>query len=761
MRSRYFTAALAVVFSLGTVAAPAAAQERGSIIGSVVDAQSQEPLAATRVELVEAHRVEMTREDGLFAFPALAPGTYTLTVDRIGYAPLRATIEVKAGATSSRTMAMRVAAIQVDEIVVTGTIGERAGQDVLSATSVLRGAELERKLNGTVAATLADEPGVAVTGIGPTTARPVIRGLGGDRIVMLEDGVRSGDMSSTSSDHAVAIDPLTAQRIEVVRGPMSLLYGSSALGGVVNVVREEIPASLPEHVHGALIAQGESVNRGTTGGAFAVLPVGPWALRLEGTARRSGDVQTPAGTLENTDARTWNAAVGVGRQLGSAHIGASYRFFDSFYGIPGGFVGGHEQGVDVDMERHNARAELDLHDVAIFDEIRTTGSFTAYQHSEIEDNGEIATFFSQDVGALNVLGTHRGFGPVSTGAIGVAAQYRDIRTGGELRTPSTYDYNAAVFAVEELGRGPLRVQAGARFDFAHYEPRDTTAYVFVGGTRVPVRAREFGSLSGSLGVLYAFSEPLRIGVSVARAYRTPDFNELYTNGPHLAANSFDVGDPALGEETGFGVDAFVRYTDPRVRAELAAFRNQLDGYIFPSSRGRAEVGTSGGRPRFQYTNEDARFIGAEGSIEWNAAPRVIVEAVGSLVQAAFISPRADIPEFLDGDTVFTPASMRPPLIPPPNGRIAFRYETPGWFLGTGARLAAEQQRTGDFETPTAAYAVVDLTGGVRILHNGRMHTVTVGVDNALDAEYRDHMSRIKDLMPQPGASVSVLYRLAF
>jgi iron complex outermembrane receptor protein len=217
----------------------------------------------------------------------------------------------------------------------------------------------------------------------------------------------------------------------------------------------------------------------------------------------------------------------------------------------------------------------------------------------------------------------------------------------------------------------------------------------------------------------------------------------------------------LGAETGLRFDAFIRYTDERLRAELAAFHNQLDGYIFPSSRGRAETAESGDVPRFQYTNEDARFIGAEGSIEWNVAPRVVVDVVGSLVHAKFTSTRAAIPVLEDGDTTFVTAATHPPLIPPANGHVGIRYETPGWFAGAATRLAARQDRTGDFETPTDGYAVLDFTAGVRILHDGRMHSITLGVDNALDTEYRDHMSRIKELMPQPGASMSLLYRLAF
>lgn len=764
----------AVAFALAVAAlvpsGNAVGQERGTIVGVVAEAGGG-PLAAAHVELVESHRSETTGVDGSFAFTGVLPGTHTLKVQRIGYAPRQVVVQVNGSGPAEVRIELQVAAVQFEEIVVTGTITSRAGQDVLSPTSVVAAAELERKLDATIAATLADEPGVAVTGMGPATARPVIRGMGGDRIVMLEDGVRSGDMSSTSADHAVAIDPLTAQRLEVVRGPMSLLYGSSALGGVVNVVREEVPRTVPDHFHGAVVAQAQSVNTGGTIGGFGVVPIGRWAARFEGSGRASGDVSTPAGTLDNTDTRAFNLAAGIGRRIGTAHFGGSYRFFDSHYGIPDGAHEHHDgddeeeeeeahaHNVHVEMRRHSARAELDLHDVALFEEIEITGSYTNYTHREIEEGGEIGTEFFQDVAGLNVLARHGLLGPISTGAVGFSAQYRDIETGGELSTPSTRDYSAAVFVVEEVGTGPLRLQAGARYDFARYEPRGTTS-IDVGGVLVPVRDREFGAFSGSLGLLYEVSDPVRIGVSVARAYRTPDFNELYTSGPHLAANSFDVGDPELEAEIGTGIDAFVRYRGSRLQAELAAFRNQLDGYVFPSSRGRTVEGADG-LPLFQYTNEDARFVGIEGGLDWSVTERLVLEATGSIVRAEFTNDRAPIPVFEDGDTTFVEASRHPPLIPPANGRLALRYETPDWFAGVGGRFAAKQDRTGDFEEPTAAYAIADLTAGVRFLRGGRLHTVTLRVDNLFDTEYRDHLSRIKEIMPQPGIGVSVLYRLSF
>jgi iron complex outermembrane receptor protein len=266
-------------------------------------------------------------------------------------------------------------------------------------------------------------------------------------------------------------------------------------------------------------------------------------------------------------------------------------------------------------------------------------------------------------------------------------------------------------------------------------------------------------------VLWQPREDVRIGTSVGRAFRTPDFNELYTNGPHLAAYSYDVGDPSLKQETGIGVDVFARFTRERVRAEVAAFRNQMTNFISTSSRGRA-VQDEEGRPIFQYTNEDARFTGAEGSLEANLTRRLVVDGTLSYVRAAFTNDRADIPVFTvdeAGDTVttFVAASRHPSLIPPLNGQANVRWEDRRWFAGLGTRFAARQERTGDFEAPTAGYGLLNLTAGLRLPIGSRLHLVTLRVDNLFDIEYREHLSRTKTVIPEPGRNVSLLYRLDF
>ncbi len=743
-----------------TLASPAPGQGGASVTvnvtGRVTDAGTGGPLVAALVRIIELHRETRTHEDGTFSLGAVPAGRHRVTVHRLGYMPVIRDVDVALGL-APLELAMRPAPMQVAELVVTGTISERGQADAITATTVLSDARLERKLDGTLASTIAGTPGVAMASIGPATARPVLRGMSGDRVLILEDGQRTGDLSSSSMDHAVALDPLTAGRVEVVRGPMSLLYGSSALGGVVNLIRREVPMADVEHVHGTLTAQAASVNAGLALGGTIEAPLGRFAVRGEGTVRRAGDLRTPVGTMGNTDLLSYGGSVGASLVEDWGYAGLSYRYYDNGYGLPGGFVGGHPNGVDIAMRRHAVRGEADWHrHDAHWESVKATLTFTDYLHDEIEGSGEIATRFQQLMTTGEVVGRHGAAGAFANGAAGVRAQYRDITSAGALRTPSTADWSVALFVVEEFGSGPLRLQVGARYDLARFVPLEE-ASVSVGDTLIPATLRTFGAVSGSVGLLRRFENGVRIGGSVSRAYRTPDFNELYSDGPHLAAYSYDVGNPLLRRETGTGADLFVRVERPRFRAEAAAFVNRMDGYIFPRNVG--ELGRVGERWKFQYENEDALLRGAEGEIEWTLREHLVFEATASYVRGTISGDRDTIPG-LNGepDRVESPDL---PLMPPLHGRVGLRHETPRWSFGGGVRAAASQERLGDFEEPTAAYATADAFVGLRLLLGGRLHSITLRAENLLDAEIRDHLSRTKLILPEAGRNVSLLYRVQF
>lgn len=746
----------ALVLACSLLATRSLAAQTALVVGRVTDAANGSPLAAAAIRLVEVHREARSHEDGTFTLGAVVPGTYQLSVQRIGYRSVTRTVEVRVGMDSLR-IEMTASPLQLGATVVTGQVSERGAADAISPANVLSDAKLDRVLDGTVAATIRGTPGVSMVSMGPATANPVIRGLSGDRVLMLEDGQRPGDLSSSSMDHASAVEALTARKMEVVRGPMSLLYGSSALGGVVNVIRQEVPAIALDHAHGGLSAQLTSVNDGGSIGGYAEFPAAGFAVRAEGSGRFTGDLRTPVGRLVNTGVSGAGAALGVSKVGDWGYSGLSYRFYGNEYGIPGGFVGAHPGGVDILMYRHTLRSETDWHPRdSRLESVKATATFTAYEHDEMTSSGSVATGFDQLQGTFELVARHSHTGIAEGGVIGMRAQYRDITPAGAIRATRTADWSLAGFIVEEFGSGPLRAQAGLRYDIARFIPLEDRRIVVQDDT-LPVVPRDFGSVSASLGAIYIWPNGLRLGGSLSRSYRTPDFNELYSDGPHLAAYSYDVGDPRNRQETGLGADIFVRVDRQRLRAEVAAFANRMDGYLFPRNTG--ELGRVGERWKFQYTNEDATLVGAEGEIELTLVEHLILEATASYVRGTISGSRDTIPG-IDGEPDRI-ESRYLPLMPPLNGRVGLRHETPNWSVGGGVRLSARQTLLGDFETETPAYATADFSVSRRFVVGSRLHSLSLRVDNLFDAEVREHLSRTKSIIPEAGRNIALLYRVQF
>ena len=280
------------------VLAPASAETTGAIEGFLLDAGRGTGVGGATVRLRELGRMELSHPDGSFHFERLRPGRYTIIAERIGYAVFEREVTVSSGASVALELILTPTALTLQGIVVTGMGRPRGVEEAWRPTSVLFGRELDRRLGSSLAETLRSEPGVSVRSFGPAAAQPVIRGLSGDRVLVLENGQRTGDLSTLSGDHAVGIDPLSASRIEVVRGPAGLLYGGNALGGVVNAIREEIPRTVPDRPTGAAVLQLESATTGwATAGNVTLAATPEIALRVEAGLRASDDLRTPLGSL--------------------------------------------------------------------------------------------------------------------------------------------------------------------------------------------------------------------------------------------------------------------------------------------------------------------------------------------------------------------------------------------------------------------------------------------------------------------------------
>ncbi len=784
-RSAVLLALLIAPLTLGPASAASAElgprPETGVLRVLVVDEETGQPLSGTTVRIRQVDRTGITDRDGIVVFEGLAGRSYNVTAQRLGYIDSEEQVAVESDGVATLEIALTSTPLDIAGIVVTGTGRERRAGDVYRPTTSMSGAELQRNLESSVPATLENVPGFAMQYNGPGAASPSIRGMSGDRVLMLEDGNRTGDLYQSGSDHGVMVEPLTAQRMEVVRGPATLLYGSNALGGVVNVIRDDVPRSLPSQVQGTVSSQFESVNDGAGGSVVLLAPAGPLALRGEVSGRNMGSTRTPAGPLDGTDMEAYNASAGASFVADWGYVGGAFRYYDNLYGVPGEFngeliPGGHPGGVDIDTRRTSGRLRAAITEplLGFFESVEMQANVTRYVHDEIEGTvgGEqvLGARFDQTTRDVSLLAhhdhthhDHEGPEIRLEGALGLSYEHRDLWAGGTSPgTRSGEEGTLSAFVFEEFGWEPFRVQAGVRYDHRRTTPETTDSIVVRTRERrisKPVASRSFGSVSASLATLWEVSPEWTVGGSVARSVRNPAIEELFSDGPHLADFSFDIGSPDLDPEVGLGFDLFLRGTRPDLSVELAAFYNRVDGFINYLQTGETvRVIREGVAPRvtpvYEARSDDADFMGAEGRVQWEVLPRTVLDATASYTRAW---RRADS----------DPLAFIPPL----SGRVEVRYEGRTFTGSLGINGAAAQDRvptpvrvgdsTVDPQETTAGYGLLNASVGWR--HEGAFlnHSLTLQAKNLTDREAHDHLSRIKDIAPKPGRNLQLTYRVHF
>ena len=710
-----------------------------SISGEVIDAEKETPLADVHVSLLRgSERTSLFRTSriGQFRFDEIVPGTYTLRFEHAGYKASDQEITVE---TDPMTMTVKLERnpLQLGEVIVTP--GEEEHAQFEKTTDLnLSAQELDQQMGATIAETLRGEVGVAQRTMGRTTARPVIRGMGGDRLLILEDGGRTGDKSASSADHAVVIDPTTATNIEITRGPASLIYGSSTLGGVINVKRETIPQTLPHRPTMNLTFQGESVNSGLTGTTGFTIPIGNLAWRLELNRRSTDDTHTPIGILQNTALSQTNLSTGLSMVQDWGHIGISGGSYRSDYGVPGS-PEGHIHGVTIDLDRQRYEGDFEYRfQQSFFEKLKLHSTYTRYQHQEFESNNRLGVEFGVLTTNVSALAYMRG-----DAVAGVWGEYRDHATGGFYWTPHTREISLAGFYLKQKRlNDDFTLQGAIRYDVRRVEPFKE-GIVTRAGT---VERRDFGGVSSAVSGIYHWDDHLENGVTLMKTFRTPGIEELFSDGPHLAVYSYEIGNAELGSEDGFGTEAFLRYAAKRMKINLTVFRNQIYSYLIQTNTGEKEWGSgaAGWLWIYQYQGQDAILDGAEFSVDTEILPRFQVEASMSYVKGTLTASDSPLER-----------------IPPLNGKVALRYVTHPLNVHFTARFSDGQHRLGEFEEATAGYVVYDAGFQFSFPWWQLQHQAVVTVENIFDTEYRQHLSRIKLVMPEPGRNVKLLYRLNF
>lgn len=651
--------------------------------------------------------------------------------------------------------------------------------DMLAGTSVMDGTELQRNLGaGTLGDVLAKLPGVSSTSFAPGVSRPVLRGFTGERVRVLTDGIGSIDAASTSADHAVTIDPLLTDRIEVLRGPAVLLYGSQAIGGAVNVIGKRIPPRVPDealHVD-AMAAVDTAADRREIGSSVDV-PLGPnVAFHVDGSWRKSGDVQVPGyvasdilrsellagadqleqdgygeeadevratanlkGKLPNSQTESTSLGAGIAFFSGESNLGLSFGYYDTNYGVPEkpgipdplDSEAEEEAPVTIGMKQYRVdlRGVLDLGD-GFFDKLQTRWGWSDYTHTEFEGTETGTRFDVTGIeGRLELIQSQRG---AWGGSLGAQYSHQNFEAiGEEAFVPPSKTDSFALFTVQEFDLAPFELEAGGRYERTDIDVASLD------------EARGFDTFSGALGLSYGLTPGLRIGVNGSRAERAPSVQELFADGPHVATQQYELGHPDLTTEGAWGLEAYLRGNLGGATMSFSVYQNWFDGFIYLSETGAEEDAL----PVYEFLQQDAKHFGIEGEI---SAPlyqsdgfKLLADLRGDYVRATLA----------DGTPV--------PRIPPLSLTGALEGQIGDFDARAEVQWFDKQDRLAPLETPTGSFAFTNLSLAWHPLTGADNLTLMLQADNIFDVEGRRHASFTKDFVPLTGRNFRLSVKASF
>lgn len=661
---------------------------------------------------------------------------------------------------------------EIEHVLVSVPVHKKAAETALPVT-VFSGEALRRQAGQTLGDTLANSPGLANASFGPAVGQPVIRGQAGPRVTVLQNGVSSADAANVSADHAVSVEPLLADSVEVLRGPATLLYGGGAIGGVVNVMDNRIPSTFEPGFEGAAELRHDTASSGDTAVIRLDGANGSFAWHLDGLFRDWDEVEIPGeaasepenegdenhadGIIENSDGRTESITLGGAYHFDEGFFGLAVSHLENEYGIPPGAHGHHdeeehegeehdedeeEEVIRLDVEQTRYDAVLHLHDpLPGLDVFRGFLTYTDYEHVELE-GAEVGTRFDNETWETRLEIVHS---PLQHfhGSFGLQASSGEFSAiGEEAFVPVTDSRDIGLFVVEDYHHERWTLEGGLRLDHVERDPDSGSA-----------KKEDFSSLSLSGSILFDLDESWQLGLALMRAERAPATEELYSNvenpGPdqwiaHAATNAIELGDPDLDTEVSNNVDASLSWSADGHFATLTVFYNDFVDYISLLDTGQVVDET----PVLAYANADAEFWG------WEIESEFMLGSLGGGDLRLGLSADSIRGELDSGANV--------PRLPPRRLGVELSWEHPAWRISTGVLDAEEQNRPGPNEEATEGYT--RWNAGIEYRADIRAEDELVlflRFKNITDEEIRLSTSFLREVAPEPGRSVEGGIRLYF
>jgi len=702
----------------------------GTIHGTVRIGPSGMAARNAVVTIAELKRSVLTDENGAFEFKGIAPGKYQLFahLDRVPDAIKF--VEVTGG---DQTVDFELSLTPVSEQVTVTATGsaESVGSSYQSVTSV--GAlELTQRNPLSIGEALEYQLGVAKRSFGPASGRPVIRGFDGDRVLVLQDGLRVGGIASQSADEVEPIDVLSLDRVEIVKGPATLLYGSNAIGGVVNGISTN--DVYQKGLSGYLTTFGGANNWQAGASSGFKYGVGNFLIFGSGGAQKANNYRTPAGTVLNSFARTGSVSGGAGWFPHKGWLVVNYSYDRRRHGIPV-----EPDAIDFESlreRRHSFQVKGGLHELHGFIENVEVGlSYNDYKAREFEfESDENKTELESTATNKNfnyrASLSHRRYGKFS-GTFGLSGFTRDYESiGAEAPAPHTKQHSVAVFGLERVDFERIGFQFGGRIEQNGYNPEGN------------FRDRNFVGFSGSAGMRV----PLWTGGSFVANYqhtfRAPALEELYNNGPHPGILVFDIGNPNLNSEQGDGIDFSLRHNTNRVRLETSVYYYNLRNFVYTAFTGATDPGSH--LPIVNYAQAKSRFVGTEASVEAKVATTLWLNAKVDYVRAELTELNKPLPR-----------------IPPLRGTLGLDWRYKAFSVRPEAIFVNRQARVFDNEIATAGYGLFNVNASYTFVTGRVAHILLLSGQNLTDKLYRNHLSFIKEIAPEMGRSARLNYSLRF
>lgn len=649
-------------------------------------------------------------------------------------------------------------ALELQPQVITGN--PLGSEQLASPTTVLEGDDLTLQQKGSLGETLNKQPGVSSSYFGPGASRPIIRGQDGDRIRILRNGVGALDASSLSYDHAVPLDPVNVDRIEIVRGPAALLYGGSAIGGVVNTFDNRIPTEAIEGIHGAgeLRYGGADTTRSSAGKLEA--GNGTFALHLDANARAFNDLKIPGqarsrhapetedapgknGRLGNSDGRQDGAAVGGSYTWDDGYAGLSYSNYDANYGSPA------EQDVRIRMKQDHYAFASEIRNLqGPFTSVKLDAGYTDYEHREIE-GGETGTIFKNKGYEARVEARHQPIGPFD-GVVGAQVTRNEFSALGEEAFVPQTDTNAgALFILEEMqATERLKLSLGGRVEHTSVDPDAKGSARFAGADK----SNDFTAGSLSSGAVYTLTPIWSLAATLGYTERAPTFYELYANGAHVATGTYELGNANLKKEKAVSSDLALRFDNGTHKGSFGVFYSRFSNYIGLLGTGRTlnDEGEedAAGIPEYEYSGVRARFAGFEAQDHWKlgegAYGKFALELSGDYTRATNLDTGEALPRI-------APLRLNSGLL----------WELDRWQARIDVEHAAGQGRVPDNESGTDGYTTLGASAGYRFNVGGSQWLAFVNGENLTNQTVRYASSILRDIAPAPGRSVQFGVRTTF